>query len=212
MDSVEQELLLFVFIFNYMLSFVSLILAGHVGSLDLALALRFSWWLQCKTFQWNLTLFQGLVIIPGLLPNPKVALDSISSCVRVSNGLGAAHPRVAKFSVFVVNGTSSLVSMVFYAIILIFQGWQLEVSGSYSGLCKLACYYIIDLTVGCVGFKTSLGVTGIWWRMILGVLAQTITLIIVTARTNWDAEVEKAIARIKRSAENETLDQLVAHV
>ncbi|XP_061342814.1 protein DETOXIFICATION 41-like [Gastrolobium bilobum] len=214
---------------------------------------------------------QGLVLISGLLSNPTISLDSISICmnylnwdmqfmlglsaaasIRVSNELGAAHPRVAKFSVFVVNGTSILISIVFCAIILIFRvslsklftsdsevieavsnltpllaisvflngiqpilsgvaigsGWQAVVA-----YVNLASYYVIGLTVGCVlGFKTSLGVAGIWWGMILGVIIQTVTLIILTVRTNWDAEVEKAIVRIKRSAEDDTLDQLVANI
>ncbi|XP_057429065.1 protein DETOXIFICATION 41-like [Lotus japonicus] len=213
---------------------------------------------------------QGLVLISGLLSNPTIALDTISICmnylnwdmqfmlglsaaasVRVSNELGAAHPRVARFSVFVVNGTSILISIVFCAIILIFRvslsklfttdsaviedvssltpllaisvflngiqpilsgvaigsGWQAVVA-----YVNLASYYVIGLTVGCVlGFKTTLGVAGIWWGMILGVLVQTATLIILTARTNWNAEVDKAVARIKRSAEDETLTQLIAN-
>ena len=41
--------------------------------------------------------------------------------VRVGNELGAGHPKVAKFSVFVVNGTSILISIVFSAIVLIFK-------------------------------------------------------------------------------------------
>ncbi|TKY45709.1 TRANSPARENT TESTA protein 12 [Spatholobus suberectus] len=210
---------------------------------------------------------QGLVILSGLLPNPTVALDSISICmnywnldinfmlglmaaasVRVSNELGAAHPRVTKFSVFIVNGTSILISLVFCVIILIFRvpmsqlftsdaevieavsnltplltisvflngiqpilsgvaigsGWQATVA-----YVNLACYYIIGLPIGCVlGFKTSLGVAGIWWGMVVGVLLQIVTLIILTARTKWDVEVEKATGRVKRAAENETLDQL----
>ncbi|XP_004491273.1 protein DETOXIFICATION 41 [Cicer arietinum] len=214
---------------------------------------------------------QGLVLISGLLSNPTVALDSISICmnylnwdmqvmlglgaaasVRISNELGAAHPRVAKFSVFIVNGNSILISVVLSAIILIFRvalsnlftsdsevieavsdltpllaisvllngiqpilsgvaigsGWQALVA-----YVNLACYYVIGLTVGCVlGFKTSLEVVGIWWGMILGVFIQTVTLIILTARTNWNAEVEKAIVRVRRSAEDETLDQLVSNV
>ncbi|CAJ1971293.1 unnamed protein product [Sphenostylis stenocarpa] len=212
---------------------------------------------------------QGLVLISGLLSNPTIALDSISICmnylnwdmqfmlglstaasIRVSNELGASHPRVAKFSVFVVNGTSILISVIFCSIILIFRvalsklfttdsevieavshltpllaisvflngiqpilsgvaigsGWQAVVA-----YVNLASYYVIGLTVGCLlGFKTSLGVAGIWWGMILGVLIQTITLIVLTARTNWQAEVEKAVVRIKRSAENDTIDELVA--
>ena len=34
---------------------------------------------------------------------------------------------------------------------------------------------------------------GIWWGMIIGVSLQTVTLIILTARTNWDAEVNKIL-------------------
>ncbi|XP_054798679.1 protein DETOXIFICATION 41-like [Prosopis cineraria] len=210
---------------------------------------------------------QGLVLISGLLSNPTVSLDSISICmnylnwdmqfmlglsaaasIRVSNELGANHPRVAKFAVFVVTGTSILISIVFCAIVLIFRvglsklfTTDEEVIEEVSNLCSLlaisvflngiqpilsgvaigsgwqavvayvnlASYYVIGLTIGCLlGFKTSLGVAGIWWGMIIGVVIQTITLIILTARTNWDAEVEKAVARVKRS-ENENIDQLV---
>lgn len=41
--------------------------------------------------------------------------------VRVSNELGAAHPKVAKFSVVVVTSTSVFISIIFSAIILIFR-------------------------------------------------------------------------------------------
>lgn len=41
--------------------------------------------------------------------------------VRVSNELGAAHPRVARFSVVVVNVSSLLINIVFSAVILIFR-------------------------------------------------------------------------------------------
>lgn len=41
--------------------------------------------------------------------------------VRVSNELGAGHPRVAKFSVLVVNGTSILISILFSVIVLVFK-------------------------------------------------------------------------------------------
>ncbi|KAG4921073.1 hypothetical protein JHK82_050009 [Glycine max] len=80
---------------------------------------------------------QGLVLISGLVSNPnlsayylicmnylnwdlqfKLGLSAAAS-VRVSNQLGAAHPRVAIISVIVVNGISILISVVFCAIILI---------------------------------------------------------------------------------------------
>ncbi|KAM1919886.1 hypothetical protein ACFX15_023773 [Malus domestica] len=46
---------------------------------------------------------------------------AVVASVRVSNELGAGHAKVAKFSVFVVNGTSILISIIFTAIILIFR-------------------------------------------------------------------------------------------
>ncbi|KAF5189453.1 Detoxification-like protein [Thalictrum thalictroides] len=205
---------------------------------------------------------QGLVLISGILPNPTISLDSISIClnywsldinfmlglstgasIRVGNELGAAHPRVAKFSVKVVCATSILISLIFSAFVLIFRtsisnaytsieavieavseltpllaisvflngiqpilsgvaigsGWQALVA-----YVNLSTYYIIGLPVGCVlGFKTNLGVEGIWWGMILGVTLQTVTLIILTVRTNWDKEVEKAADRIKKSSAGE---------
>ncbi|KAK8607141.1 hypothetical protein V6N13_052886 [Hibiscus sabdariffa] len=208
---------------------------------------------------------QGLVLISGLLTNPTIALDSISICmnylnwdmqfmlglstaasVRVSNELGAGHPTVAKFSVFVVNGTSILISTVFTVIVLVFRvalskaftsdsevieavsdltpllavsvflngiqpilsgvaigsGWQAIVA-----YVNLTTYYIIGLPIGCVlGFKTSLGVAGIWWGMLIGVFLQTATLIVLTARTNWNKEVEKAADRLRNSANEETTD------
>ncbi|KAL5540151.1 hypothetical protein UlMin_044030 [Ulmus minor] len=211
---------------------------------------------------------QGLVLISGLLANPTISLDSISICmnylnwdmcfmlglsvaasVRVSNELGAGNPKVAKFSVFVVTGSSILISTIFSAIVLIFRvglsklftsddnvitavstltpllaisvflngiqpilsgvavgsGWQAVVA-----YVNLTCYYVIGLPIGCVlGFKTSLRVAGIWWGMIIGVFCQTVTLIILTARTNWDAEVVKAADRVKNSANEATLDLLV---
>ncbi|KAK4275647.1 hypothetical protein QN277_018690 [Acacia crassicarpa] len=210
---------------------------------------------------------QGLVLLSGLLPNPTVSLDSISICmnywnwdmnfmlglcaatsVRVSNELGAAHPKLARFAVIVVNGTSVAISIVFCAIILIFRvamsrlftsdtevilavsdltpllaisvlmnGIQPILSGVAIGsgwqgvvaYINLVCYYVIGLPLGCVlGFKTSLGVAGMWWGMIAGIFFQTVILIILTARTNWDVEVEKAVARVKRSAEEDKLDFL----
>ncbi|KAF7119555.1 hypothetical protein RHSIM_Rhsim13G0195900 [Rhododendron simsii] len=191
---------------------------------------------------------QGLVLVSGLLPNPTIALDSLSISlnywtwdiefmlglsaavsVRVSNELGAGHPMVAKFSVIVANMTTILISAFLCAIVLVFRvglsqlftsdeeviaavsnltpllaisvflnGVQPILSGVAIGsgwqgvvaYVNLTTYYIIGLPIGCVlGFKTSLGAAGIWWGMILGVVLQTATLIFITARTNWNAEV-----------------------
>ncbi|XBI32872.1 hypothetical protein VPH35_056255 [Triticum aestivum] len=81
--------------------------------------------------------FQVLVIIAGLLPNPEIALDSLSICmtiygwvfmisvgfnaaasVRVSNELGAGNPKSAFFSVWVVTGISATISTILAVVIL----------------------------------------------------------------------------------------------
>lgn len=46
---------------------------------------------------------------------------SAAASVRVSNELGAGHPRLTRFSVIVVNATSISISLVFSAIVLIFR-------------------------------------------------------------------------------------------
>ncbi|KAJ6405599.1 hypothetical protein OIU84_013542 [Salix udensis] len=157
-------------------------------------------------------------------PNPTISLDSISICmnylnwdiqfmlglsaaasVRIGNELGAGHPKVAKFSVIVVNATSIIINAVInltplLASSVFLNGIQPILSGVAIGsgwqaivaYVNLATYYVIGLPIGCVlGFKTSLGVVGIWSGMIIGVFLQTVTLIMLTVRTNWDAEVEK---------------------
>ncbi|XP_057460568.1 protein DETOXIFICATION 41-like [Actinidia eriantha] len=101
-------------------------------------------------------------------------------------------------SVF-LNGIQPILSGV-----AIGSGWQGVVA-----YVNLATYYIIGLPIGCVlGFKTSLAAAGIWWGMIIGVLLQTISLLILTARTNWNAEVAKAADRLKQSANEERLSLL----
>eukprot|EP00257_Ricinus_communis_P019646 XP_015578694.1 protein DETOXIFICATION 41 [Ricinus communis] len=57
------------------------------------------------------------------------------------------------------------------------SGWQAVVA-----YVNLTTYYVIGLPIGCVlGFLTSLGVAGIWWGIIIGVLFQTVALIIITS-------------------------------
>ncbi|XP_004252047.2 protein DETOXIFICATION 41 [Solanum lycopersicum] len=209
--------------------------------------------------------FQGLVLVSGLLPYATISLDSISVCmnywnwdmqfmlglaaaasVRVSNELGAGHPRVAKMSIIVVNMTSIMFSTIICIIVLIFRvglsklftsdsevieavshltpllaisvwlngiqpilsgvavgsGWQAVVA-----YVNLATYYCIGLPIGCIlGFKTSLQAAGIWWGMIVGVVLQTVSLFILTARTNWNTEVAKAADRLKEAGNREDED------
>ncbi|KAG9458470.1 hypothetical protein H6P81_002978 [Aristolochia fimbriata] len=73
-------------------------------------------------------------------------------------------------------------------------GWQSIVA--YVNIC---CYYVVGIPLGVLlGYLTSLQVTGIWTGMVCGVAAQTLVLIIITKRTDWELQVEKAKSRLSR--------------
>ncbi|CAN6329900.1 unnamed protein product [Urochloa humidicola] len=144
---------------------------------------------------------------------------SYAASIRVGNELGAGHPKVARFSVIVVTTASIAFSIIvtILAIILslflngiqpilsgvaIGSGWQAIVA-----YVNIGAYYLIGLPIGCVlGYKTSLGAAGIWWGLIIGVTVQTLALIVLTARTNWDKEVEKATQRLQQTGVAPVID------
>ncbi|CAN1326821.1 Protein DETOXIFICATION 36 [Linum perenne] len=73
-------------------------------------------------------------------------------------------------------------------------GWQ-----AFVAYVNVGCYYLIGLPLGCIlGFKLHMGVKGIWTGMTGGVLIQTLILLWVTCRTNWNDEVKKAEKRLKK--------------
>ncbi|XP_057792401.1 protein DETOXIFICATION 40-like isoform X2 [Salvia miltiorrhiza] len=201
--------------------------------------------------------FQVLILIAGLLPDPEIALDSLAICttllgwifmvsvgfnaavsVRVSNELGAGHPRSAAFTVVVATGTSLLIAAAFalvttilrhkisYAFTsgevvsnavadltpllagaIVLNGIQPVLSGvavgcgwqAFVAYVNVGCYYFVGIPLGALlGFTFNLGVKGIWSGMLGGTLMQTVILIWVTARTDWNKEVEKAKNRIDK--------------
>ncbi|KAK4491937.1 hypothetical protein RD792_002719 [Penstemon davidsonii] len=189
-----------------------------------------------------------LVLVAGLLENPELSLDALSVCmsvnglmfmvsvgfnaaasVRVSNEIGAGHPKSAAFSVVVVNSVSFVVAVVeamvvlsqrhvisyiftggetvanavadlcpFLAVTLILNGVQPVLSGvavgcgwqAFVAYVNVGCYYVVGIPIGCIlGFKYNLGVKGIWSGMIGGTMMQTLILLWVTFRTDWNKEV-----------------------
>ncbi|WOH05736.1 hypothetical protein DCAR_0625156 [Daucus carota subsp. sativus] len=84
--------------------------------------------------------FQILVLLAGLLKRPELALDSLAICttingwvftiscgfnaaasVRVSNELGAGHPKTAAFSVVIVNMVSFLINVIAAIVVLLLR-------------------------------------------------------------------------------------------
>lgn len=73
-------------------------------------------------------------------------------------------------------------------------GWQALVA-----YINLFCYYVVGLPLGfLLGYKTNLGVEGIWIGMIFGTLLQTLILLFIIWKTNWNKEVEQALERMRK--------------
>ncbi|MCL7021437.1 hypothetical protein MKW94_004965 [Papaver nudicaule] len=73
------------------------------------------------------------------------------------------------------------------------SGWQ-----AWVAYINLGCYYIIGLPLGAaLGWVFNLGVRGIWSGMIGGTAIQTLILIIITVRCDWDMQAQKASSRMK---------------
>ncbi|RZC57749.1 hypothetical protein C5167_005054 [Papaver somniferum] len=74
------------------------------------------------------------------------------------------------------------------------QEWQASVA-----YINIGCYYIIGLPLGaCLGWVFHLGVRGIWSEMIGGTAIQTLILIIITSRCDWDMQAQNASSRMNR--------------
>ncbi|XP_058220319.1 protein DETOXIFICATION 40-like [Rhododendron vialii] len=112
---------------------------------------------------------QIMLLLAGLLKNPKLALDSLSICmtisafmlmisfgfsasasVRVGNELGAGHPKSAAFSIVVVNLVSIVTSMVSATLVIVFRDVISyaftegeAVAGAVSDLCPLLAITIL---------------------------------------------------------------------
>ncbi|KAI3992909.1 hypothetical protein MKX01_034259 [Papaver californicum] len=76
------------------------------------------------------------------------------------------------------------------------SGWQASVA-----FINIGCYYIIGLPLGtALGWLFHLGVPGIWSGMIGGTAIQTLILITMTSRCDWDMQAQKASSRMNMSS------------
>ncbi|KAI3926867.1 hypothetical protein MKX01_032782 [Papaver californicum] len=78
-------------------------------------------------------------------------------------------------------------------------GWQ-----SIVAYVSIACYYLVGIPIGMVlGYLINFQVRGIWMGMLIGTAVQTIVLVIITWRTDWDIQVVLARDRVRRWGTNE---------
>ncbi|XP_010537165.1 PREDICTED: protein DETOXIFICATION 35 [Tarenaya hassleriana] len=73
-------------------------------------------------------------------------------------------------------------------------GWQALVA-----YINLGCYYAFGLPLGYfLGYRANLGVMGLWGGMIAGTALQTLLLLFVLYKTNWNKEVEQTTERLRK--------------
>lgn len=73
-------------------------------------------------------------------------------------------------------------------------GWQ-----SVVAYVNIACYYLIGIPVGVVlGYKFNMQVKGVWIGMLFGIFVQTIVLLVITYKTDWDKQVLMARGRVNK--------------
>ncbi|XP_055801040.1 protein DETOXIFICATION 40-like [Solanum dulcamara] len=147
--------------------------------------------------------FQIVVLLAGLLENPELALDALSICmsisgwvfmisvgfnaaasVRVSNELGARHPKSAAFSVVVVTSWSFILSLIAAVIVLALRNLISYaftegevVADAVSDLCPLLAVSLIlngiqpvlsGVAVGC-GWQTFVAYVNVGCYYVVGV-------------------------------------------
>ncbi|XP_057990591.1 protein DETOXIFICATION 33-like [Hevea brasiliensis] len=193
------------------------------------ISLFFSSW-QCHLELWYFTVCDSY---GGMVRQSEIAMNAVSICmnlqlwalmialgfnaaisVRVSNELGAGNPKVAKFSVVVTVLTSTIIGVVFTALILVTKTGKPAVmkEASKLGYFLAATIFLnsiqpvlhgvaVGLPIGAVlGYKINLGVKGIWSGMLAGCVLQIIILTFVFLRTNWNKEIAEndSVLRLMR--------------
>uniref|UniRef100_M1CXN2 Anthocyanin permease n=1 Tax=Solanum tuberosum TaxID=4113 RepID=M1CXN2_SOLTU len=141
----------------------------------------------------------SIIILVGHLDNAVIAVGSISICMNVNGyegmlfiGINAA---ISKDMQQAVGDLSYLlgITMVLNSVQPVISG--VAVGGGWQALVayiNLGCYYIFGLPLGFIlGYVAKLGAKGLWLGMIAGTSLQTVLLLIVLYKTNWNKEVWK---------------------
>ncbi|XP_047153348.1 protein DETOXIFICATION 21-like [Vigna umbellata] len=106
---------------------------------------------------------------------------------EVANAVGDLSPLLS-FSIL-MNSVQPVLSGVSVG-----AGWQ-----SIVAYVNIGCYYLIGIPVGVLlNHFFHLDVKGIWIGMLFGTFVQTVMLITITLKTNWDKQVELARNRVNK--------------
>ncbi|KAK6140624.1 hypothetical protein DH2020_025624 [Rehmannia glutinosa] len=132
--------------------------------------------------------FMSIIVLTGHLEDPVLAVGSLSICVRVSNELGSGHPRAAKYCVFVTVVESLLIGLLSMVLIIATKDHFAILFTNSEQMQKAVSdlAYLLAVTMG------------IWMGMIFGTFLQTVILLFIVWRTNWNEEVAQASERMRK--------------
>ncbi|KAL0453328.1 UNVERIFIED_CONTAM: protein DETOXIFICATION 21 [Sesamum latifolium] len=136
-----------------------------------------------------------------------------AASVRVSNELGKGDSKAAKFSIVNIVLTSFSIGFVLHSLVtssgvfILLNSIQPVLSGVAVGAGRqsavvyvnLGSYYLIGIPTGVLlGYVIKLQVEGVWIGMLIGTCIQTIILMILTKRTDWEKQVSVARTRVNK--------------
>ncbi|KAK4269723.1 hypothetical protein QN277_022842 [Acacia crassicarpa] len=135
----------------------------------------------------------GIVFLAAIL----IARKYIAFVFTTSKVLQEAVASLAYFLAItmLLNSVQPMISGV-----AVGAGWQ-----SLVAYINVGCYYIFGLPLGyLLGYKVNWGVKGLWGGMILGIVLQTLILLFVLYKTNWNKEVLQSTERVRRWGGHDT--------
>ncbi|CAN6293831.1 unnamed protein product [Urochloa humidicola] len=170
--------------------------------------------------------FELLILLSGILPNPKLETSVLSICIntatllymiplglgsststRVSNELGAGHPHAASSEKEIVTYIVRMLPIL--AVSFVVDGLNGSLSGVITGCGKqkigarvnLGAFYLVGIPVGALlAFVFHLNGMGLWLGIVCGSISKLALLLWITLRTNWENEAIKAKERVLSSS------------
>lgn len=138
-----------------------------------------------------ITVFQSLLIGILCMVIVLVARDHLAIIFSNSKEMQEAVADLAYLLgiTMVLNSVQPVISGV-----AVGGGWQALVA-----YINLGCYYVFGLPLGyLLGYVAKLGTKGLWLGMIAGAALQTLLLLIILYKTNWNKEVNDTTERMRK--------------
>ncbi|XP_061361313.1 protein DETOXIFICATION 35-like isoform X1 [Gastrolobium bilobum] len=150
------------------------------------------------------TVFQSLLIGIFFMAVILVTKDYYAIIFTSSKPLQGAVAKLGYLLAvtMVLNSVQPVISGV-----AIGGGWQTLVA-----YINVGCYYLFGIPLGyLLGYAANLGVRGLWGGMICGITLQTLVLLFILYKTNWNKEVEQTTERMRKwGGQDIKVDEIVS--